>query len=129
MFRAFSCLSLAAILALAGAVLTASDAQAYPVHPPVGPAYLPPPVVPAYMPAPYCPPPCAPTKTIVLNVKNPACCGDGACVKVCVPACCEGPPQVCARCGVLGRGIVTYEWCCGHRVTVVFTALGTVRVR
>ncbi len=76
-----------------------------------------------------CPAPCPPTKTLVLNVTNPACCHDHACVKVCVPACCDGPPKVCARCGILGRGIVTYEWCCGHRVTVVFTARGTVRVR
>ena len=81
-----------------------------------------------------CPPgyvckPAPPPQVLVLNVKNPACCGDYACVKVCVPGCCEGPPTVCARCGVLGRGIVTYRWCCGHQVTVVFTALGGVRVR
>ncbi len=71
----------------------------------------------------------AASKTLVLNVENPACCGDIACVQVCVPACCEGPPQVCSRCGVLRRGIVTYTWSCGHQVTVVFTAVGTVRVR
>ena len=98
---------------------TAAEAQAYPLppppHPHLGPAYYAP-IFPA-------------TKTLVLNVENPACCGDYACVKVCVPGCCEGPPKVCARCGVLRRGIVTYEWCCGHRVTVVFTAMGTVRVR
>jgi hypothetical protein len=80
-----------------------------------------------------CPPgyvckPAPPPKVLVLNVKNPACCGDYACVKVCVPACCEGAPTVCSRCGILGRGIVTYQWCCGHHVTVVFTAFGGVRV-
>jgi hypothetical protein len=75
-----------------------------------------------------CGPVCAPPKTLVLNVKNPACCGDYACVRVCVPGCCEGVPHVCSRCGILGRGIVTYNWSCGHRVTVVFTAMGTVRV-
>jgi hypothetical protein len=95
------------------ALACAANVQAYPA--PYAPAYV-------CHPAP-------PPKVLVLNVKNPACCGDYACVKVCVPGCCEGPPKVCARCGVLGRGIVTYQWCCGHQVTVVFTAFGGVRVR
>ena len=77
-----------------------------------------------------CPPPCPPPPIkVCLNVQNPACCTQCTTVEVCIPGCCEGPPKVCSRCGILGRGIVTYEWCCGHRVTVVFTALGTVRVR
>ncbi|MBW3598223.1 MAG: hypothetical protein KY475_13250 [Planctomycetes bacterium] len=113
----------ATVLAFAGLLAFSSasaEAKAYPAPPHYGPA--------AFAPH-YCPPPAPATKTLCLKVQNPACCHDCATVKVCVPCCCEGPPKVCARCGVLGRGIVTYEWCCGHRVTVVFTALGTVRVR
>lgn len=114
------------VLAAAAAALmlspTTAEAKRFP-------APLPPHLGPACVAPNLCPPPCPPTKTILLDVQNPACCHDCTTVKVCVPACCEGPPKVCARCGVLGRGIVTYEWCCGHRVTVVFTAVGTVRVR
>ncbi len=116
-------LGLAGVAGMFAMLLLASEVQAGPhriAYPPLGPA--------CYG-AECFRVPCAPTKTLLLQVKNPACCTDSACVKVCVPACCEGAPKVCARCGVLGRGIVTYEWCCGHRVTVVFTAMGTVRVR
>jgi hypothetical protein len=111
LFRQFSGKTVGLLSAMMIALLLAGEVRAYPA--PCAPGYV-------------CPPP---PKVVVLNVKNPACCGDYACVKVCVPGCCEGPPTVCARCGVLGRGIVTYRWCCGHQVTVVFTALGGVRVR
>jgi hypothetical protein len=82
----------------------------------------------------YGPPVCAPLAPpppiyTVLNVENPCCCGEYACVKVCLPACCDCPPKMCERCGLLKRGIVTYQWPCGHRVTVVFTHLRGVVVR
>jgi hypothetical protein len=93
---------------------------------------------------PCCPPPCIsyrehgcrkiccgcepPTK-MVLKVKDPASCD--CCVTdipICLPHCCSGEPEVCSRCGVFGRGIVDYYWCCGFHVRVVFTNCGDVIV-
>lgn len=79
---------------------------------------------PAY--APLAPPPPALT---VLRVENPKCCGQVACVKVCLPPCCDGPPKVCPKCDLLHRGVVTYRWRCGYCVTVMFTHLRGVVVR
>jgi hypothetical protein len=114
MIRAIT-LSTALLAFAAVAAFSANDALA------AGPyAYYGPPIC-----APLAPPP--PIYT-VLKVANPCCCGDYACVKVCLPACCTCPPKVCERCGLFQRGIVTYEWPCGHRVTVVFTRLRGVVV-
>lgn len=68
-----------------------------------------------------------PVKT-VLHVVNPlTCCTVD--VPVCLPACCEGEPTVCSRCGIiLCRSVVTYDWCCGYRVIVRFRACGDVVV-
>ena len=67
---------------------------------------------------------------IVLAVDNPQ---DGNrclyAVPVCVPACCQAPPTVCPRRGLLGRGVVTHTWPCGFEVEVVFRLRGDVLVR
>src|SRR5687767_12434363 len=55
---------------------------------------------------------CTATK-VVLQVPDHCCC----ClveVPVCVPACCEGAPSVCSHCGIFGRRVVEYSWCCGY---------------
>jgi hypothetical protein len=64
----------------------------------------------------------------VLKVVNPlTCCAID--VPVCLPACCEGTPTVCSRCGlILCRSVVTYDWCCGYRVVVRFRPCGDVTV-
>ena len=69
----------------------------------------------------------APIQT-VLVVDNPARCGCTAAVPVCIPGCCTGEPCVKSRCGLFGRGIVTYEWCNGCRLTVTFNHCGDVLV-
>ena len=59
---------------------------------------------------------------INVEVPDPASCG--CCVvevPICVPTCCKGKPCVKDRCGMFGRGVVWYEWCCGYRVRVVFS--------
>jgi hypothetical protein len=66
---------------------------------------------------------------MVLVVKDPqSCCGDCVAVPVCLPGCCTGEPCVSSRCGVLGRGIVRYDFSCGVRVTVTFRARGDIVV-
>ena len=68
-----------------------------------------------------------PIKTILL-AKNPAGCSCAVEIPICVPACCSRPPHVEDHCGLFGRGIVDYEWCCGFRLKVVFRACGDVVV-
>jgi hypothetical protein len=70
---------------------------------------------------------CDPPVPTVLLVKNP-CTGCDVEVSVCMPACCTGEPVVCNGTGLLGRNVVTYEWCCGYRVKVVFRLCGDVLV-
>jgi hypothetical protein len=48
-------------------------------------------------------------------------------VPVCVPVCNEAP-CVTSRCGLFGRGIVSYTWSCGYRIDMVITKHGDVRV-
>jgi hypothetical protein len=70
---------------------------------------------------------CKPPVQTVLKVVNPiTCCPVD--VPVCLPACCEGCPAVDSRCGLLCRGVVTYDWCCGYRVVVRFDRCGDVTV-
>lgn len=72
---------------------------------------------------------CDPPIQTVLLVKNPADCR--CCyveVPVCIPACCTQPPCVDSRCGLFGRGIVDYEYCCGFRIRVIFRRCGDVVV-
>ena len=71
---------------------------------------------------------CAPPQKLTLCVKDPCCCVSTVKVPVCVPSCCKGEPCVSGRCGVLGRGVVTYEWCCGYKLTVTFKKCGDLTV-
>jgi hypothetical protein len=69
---------------------------------------------------------CVDTAHAVLKVADPCCC----CyleVPVCVPVCNEAP-CVTSRCGLFGRGIVSYTWSCGYRIDMVITKHGDVRV-
>ncbi|HZZ27815.1 MAG TPA: hypothetical protein VFE46_07375 [Pirellulales bacterium] len=72
---------------------------------------------------------CGPKVSQVLKVKDPGdcCCNSLAEIPVCLPACCKNPCVSC-KCGLLGRGVVTYSYdcCC---VTVIFTRCGDVIVR
>ena len=46
-----------------------------------------------------------------------------------VPACCAGEPSVSGGRGLLGRGIVAYEWPCGFKAKIKFRRiLGDVKV-
>jgi len=71
---------------------------------------------------------CAPPQKLTLCVKDPCCCDYSVKVPVCIPSCCKGKPVVCERCGLFGRGVVTYEWCCGFKLTVTFKTCGNVVV-
>lgn len=68
------------------------------------------------------------TMNMVLTVEDPCKCGCARDVPVCIPCCCTGEPCVKSRCGLLGRGVVTYEWCCGYKLTVAFKKCGDVVV-
>jgi hypothetical protein len=70
---------------------------------------------------------CKPPIKTVLKVVNPVTCCPVD-VPVCLPACCEGCPAVDSKCGLLCRGVVTYDWCCGYRVVVRFDRCGDVTV-
>jgi len=70
---------------------------------------------------------CEESTRTVLQVTDPCCC----CVvevEVCLPACCDDCPKVCCSPGILGRDVVTYEWCCGYKVRVVFDRCGDITV-
>ena len=71
---------------------------------------------------------CQPPTQMILQVKHPCCCGCTVEVPVCVPACLKGEPQVSSCCGPLGRGVVTYTWCGGFKVRVVFQLHGDLLV-
>jgi hypothetical protein len=84
--------------------------------------------IPAPCCVPDCKPCCQPKIEVILQVKDPCTC----CiieVPVCIPACCTGNPTVCCRSGFLGRHIVTYSWCCGVSVDIVFKRNGCYFVR
>lgn len=68
------------------------------------------------------------TINTVLMVEDPCKCGCAIEVPVCIPACCTGEPCVKSRCGLLGCGVVTYEWCCGYKLTVKLKKHGDVVV-
>jgi hypothetical protein len=73
---------------------------------------------------------CGPKVSQVLMVKDPCDCSCNPCaaeIPVCLPACCKTPCVNC-KCGLLGRGIVTYSYDCGACVTVVFRNCGDVVV-
>lgn len=64
----------------------------------------------------------------VLMVADPCCCGKVIAVPVCLPDCCSEAPSVDDRCGVLGRGVTVFHWCCGYKVKVVVGHCGDVVV-
>jgi hypothetical protein len=70
---------------------------------------------------------CKPPIKTVLKVVNPVTCCPVE-VPVCLPACCDGCPVVDGQRGLLCRGVVTYDWCCGYRVVVRFDRCGDVTV-
>jgi hypothetical protein len=70
---------------------------------------------------------CEPPIPTLLTVNNP-CTGCPVDVSVCLPVCCTGAPSVGCHKGLLGRSVVTYDWCCGFRVTVRFLHNGKVIV-
>ena len=70
---------------------------------------------------------CCDPINVVLVVTDPVCCKTVE-VPICLPACCDDVPRVCPRRGLLGRGVVEYEWCCGYRVKVVFRKCGDIAV-
>ena len=70
---------------------------------------------------------CEPPVSTALCVKNPCTCCPVV-VPVCLPACCCGEPKVSCRPTLLAQGEVTYDWCCGVRVTVRFQKCGDVLV-
>lgn len=71
---------------------------------------------------------CCPPIQTVLMVQDPRYCCCATPVPVCISACCKGAPQVSSRKGVLGCGYVTYRWCCGFKIKVVFRAKGDIVV-
>jgi hypothetical protein len=71
---------------------------------------------------------CDPPKEIVLQVKDP-CTGCVVNVPICLPACCKGEPKVCYGSGLLCRDVVSYDWCCGFNVKIVFRKRGDLLVR
>ncbi len=70
---------------------------------------------------------CDPPKEVVLQVEDP-CTGCMVDVPICMPACCEGAPEVCHGTGLFCRDVVTYDWCCGFSVKVVFRKRGDLLV-
>ena len=71
---------------------------------------------------------CDPPAQAVLSVTDPCCRRCPIEIPVCIPVCCSGAPQVKSRCGLLGRGYVTYEWCCGFMIRVVLQLDGDIVV-
>ena len=70
---------------------------------------------------------CEPGKEVTFKVKNP-CTGCETDITVCMPACCKGEPEICCGTGPFHRDVVSYEWCCGYRVKVVFKKCGDLLV-
>jgi hypothetical protein len=66
---------------------------------------------------------CEPPVKTTLKVVNPCTCCAGE-IPVCLPACCDGCPQISSRPGLLCQGVVHYDWCCGFSVTIRFDRCG-----
>jgi hypothetical protein len=71
---------------------------------------------------------CGPKVSQTLQVKDPCCCCSIAEIPVCLPECCK-KPCVYSKCGLFGRGIVTYSYEGGCCVTIVFRRCGDVVVK
>jgi len=71
--------------------------------------------------------PCQQPIRSVVQVTDPCtCCPVN--VPVCIPGCCTGAPCVTTRCGILGRTITEFKWCCGFRVKVIMDRRGDLVV-
>lgn len=70
---------------------------------------------------------CKPPFKAVVTVED-KCCGCLIEVPICVPACCEDAPKVSTHCGVFGRQVTEYCWCCGYRVKIVMDRCGDLHV-
>lgn len=64
----------------------------------------------------------------VLTVEDPCCCGRMISIPVCLPDCCDDCPKSDGHCGVLGRSVTTFRWCCGYKVKVVVDRCGDIVV-
>lgn len=63
----------------------------------------------------------------VLQVKDPCTCCVVA-VPVCLPVCCTGTPEVCTKCGLFGRSVTRFDYCCGVSVVVAINGCGGIAV-
>ncbi len=63
---------------------------------------------------------CVPPLRIHMPVQDPRCCEKIVEVPMCIPGCCTEMPRTKSYVGLLGRGVVWYEWCCGFRARVSF---------
>ena len=70
---------------------------------------------------------CCQTYQTVLQVKDPCNCCVVA-VPVCLPVCCTGEPAVCAKCGLFGRSVIRYDYCCGVSIVIVINGCGDIAV-
>jgi hypothetical protein len=70
----------------------------------------------------------SPFVELTMVTQNPS---DGCLYEIplCLPACCTGEPKVDSRCGLLGRGVVTYCYECGLEIEVKFRLRGDVEVQ
>jgi hypothetical protein len=60
---------------------------------------------------------CEPPVQTVLTIKDScSCCPIN--IPVCLPGCCKDCPTESCRPGLGGRGVYTYDWCCGVRIVV-----------
>lgn len=67
---------------------------------------------------PVCPPVCEPKVPVTLTFCHPVT-GCPLCAEVCVPACCAAEcPKKDYRCALIGVGVYTFTWCCGHEVKI-----------
>ena len=72
---------------------------------------------------------CEPPIETALEVKDPCDCScAGVIIPICLPACCTGVPEVTSRCGMFGRGVVRYDYCCGFSIKIVFRHTGDIVV-
>lgn len=72
---------------------------------------------------------CPPPIQTVLSVSDPCNpCGCEVQIPVCLPGTCTDIPRVGTHKGLLGRGYVTYRWCSGAKVEVVFCVNGDIIV-
>jgi hypothetical protein len=68
---------------------------------------------------------CQPPIQTALEVKIPCgCTCTTTLIPVCLPACCTGTPSVTCHWGLLGRGVIRYDYCCGVSVKIIVRRCG-----